>query len=259
MIDGARTVAVTARNLTVKYGGVVALDNVCLDIAEGDYLGIIGPNGGGKTTLLKSILGMIRPSAGEIRIYGKKPSDAGGIVGYVPQVASMNKTFPATVREVVAMAKLRPEIMFFHKYTPFELESADLAMEKAGIFDLKNKRVSELSGGQFQRMLIARAISHGPKVLLLDEPTANVDATSRTGIYDLLEKLNGSMTIVMVTHDMLAVSSQVRSLACLNVRLVYHGESEISEDMVKELYGCPIDLLAHGVPHRVLRQHKDGE
>jgi zinc transport system ATP-binding protein len=149
--------------------------------------------------------------------------------------------------------------MFFHKYTSVELESADLAMEKAGIFDLKNKRVSELSGGQFQRMLIARAISHGPKVLLLDEPTANVDATSRTGIYDLLEKLNGSMTIVMVTHDMLAVSSQVRSLACLNVRLVYHGESEISEDMVKELYGCPIDLLAHGVPHRVLRQHKDGE
>jgi zinc transport system ATP-binding protein len=259
MTGGQRTIAVSARNLTVRYGGVAAIDNVCIDIVEGDYLGIIGPNGGGKTTLLKAILGMVRPSEGEVRIYGKKPSEAGGIVGYVPQVASMNKTFPATVREVVAMAKLKPEISFFHKYSPEELNSADVAMENAGILDLGNKKVSELSGGQFQRMLIARAISHGPRVLLLDEPTANVDATSRTGIYELLEKLNGNMTIVMVTHDMLAVSSQVRSLACLNVRLVYHGESEISDETIHELYGCPIDLLAHGVPHRVLRQHKDGE
>ena len=128
-------------------------------------------------------------------------------------------------------------------------------LEKVGITDLANRQISELSGGEFQKMLIARALATNPKLLLLDEPTASVDAASRDQIYGLLAELNKNMTIILVTHDLLAVSSQVTRLACLNGQLVYHGEPELTEKVVNNLYGCPVDLIAHGVPHRVLRDH----
>jgi len=131
-------------------------------------------------------------------------------------------------------------------------------VERVGIGSLANRQIAKLSGGEFQKMLIARALAVNPRLLLLDEPTASVDAVSRDQIYGLLAELNQNMTIILVTHDLLAISSQVHRLACLNGRLVYHGEPELTGNIVNNLYGCPVDLIAHGVPHRVLKEHGEG-
>ena len=251
--------AVTVENLSVRYGETSALTDVSIKVEAGEYLGIIGPNGGGKTTLLKAILGLVTPTAGEISVYGKKPGKTGKLIGYVPQTAALDKGFPITVQEVVLTGCLESDFSFFHRYKTSDKEKADEMLEKVGIFKLKDRLISELSGGEFQRMLIARALAVEPKLLLLDEPTASVDAVSRAQIFSLLKELNKSISIILVTHDLLAISSHVKSLACINEHLVYHGDSEINDEIVKNLYGCPVDLIAHGVPHRVLKEHKEGE
>jgi len=241
--------------LNVKYGNYLALHNISLKIEDGEYVGIIGPNGSGKTTLLKAMLGLIKPTSGKIEILGQSPGDTGKLVGYVPQISSMNKHFPISVGEVVALGKLPSKIELFHHLSKNDYQIADEMLAKVGLYELKNRRISDLSGGQFQKVLIARALVVNPKILLLDEPTASVDSISRNQIFTLLETLNAKMTIVLVTHDMTAISTQVKTLACLNVDLVYHGEPELSANAIKDLYGCPVDLLAHGLPHRVLRDH----
>ncbi|SHI19886.1 metal ABC transporter ATP-binding protein [Sporanaerobacter acetigenes] len=251
--------AVCIENLTVKYGETLAIAGVSLNVEDGDYLGIIGPNGGGKTTLLKAIIGLVPPASGEIVIYGKKTGKTRRLLGYVPQVTALDKSFPITVHEVVLTGMLNPSFTLFHKYTQSDMEKGDELLERVGIYNLRGRMISELSGGEFQKMLIARALAVDPKLLLLDEPTASVDANSREQIFSLLNELNKSMTIILVTHDLLAVSSYVKTLACLNGKLVYHGEAELNEDVVNALYGCPIDLIAHGVPHRVLKKHKEDE
>lgn len=247
---------ISIENLTVKYGETPAITGVCLNVENGEYLGIIGPNGGGKTTLLKAILGLVEPSLGRIDICGRKPGKTGQLMGYVPQVTVLDKKFPITVNEVILTGRLNPIFKPFHRYSQSDRDKVDELLEKVGLLKLKRRMVSELSGGEFQKMLIARTLAVNPKILLLDEPTANVDAGSREQIYSLLNELNKSITIILVTHDLLAVSSYVKSLACLNGRLVYHGSSELNDEMVKTLYGCPIDLIAHGVPHRVLKEHE---
>jgi zinc transport system ATP-binding protein len=167
----------------------------------------------------------------------------------------MDKNTPISVREVVLTGRLRPGINPFFRFSKEDEEFSCSLIDKVGLSHLKNRRIRELSGGEYQRMLIARALATNPGLLLLDEPTASVDAAARVQIYELLEELNKSMTIILVTHDLLAISSHVHRLACLNRTLVYHGEPEFNEDVVNGLYGCPVDLIAHGVPHRVLREH----
>lgn len=248
-------IAVHIDNLTVYYGQTPAIAGVCLDVDEGEYLGIIGPNGGGKSTLLKTILGLIPPSSGTVQVYGNSPSGHKTVIGYVPQFAVMDKSFPITVREVVLTGRQKPGLSPFFRFSSSDKKAANELLERVGIADLADRQISELSGGEFQKMLIARALAARPKLLLLDEPTASVDAGSRVQIYDLLNELHKDMTIILVTHDLLAVSSQVCSLACMNGSLVYHGQPELTENVVKSLYGCPVDLIAHGVPHRVLKQH----
>ena len=250
--------AVSISGLTVKYGRTTALSGVSLEINECEYLGIIGPNGGGKTTLLKSILGLVLPAYGKIEVFGKKPGSTGELIGYVPQVTTLEKNFPVKVGEVVLTGRLNPGLRFFHRYSLNDKKMAKQIQEDVGIYNIRDRMVSELSGGQFQKMLIARALVSEPKLLLLDEPTANVDAASRDHIFSLLKEFNSNMTIILVTHDLLAVSSHVKSLACLNSSLVYHGGTEINEKIVNTLYGCPVDLIAHGVPHRVLKEHNEG-
>ena len=247
---------VCIRNLTVKYGENIAIKNVSFEIKEGEYLGVIGPNGGGKTTLLRSILGLTPVTAGEVYIYGEKPKKTDRLIGYVPQITAVDKLFPITVREVVLSGRLKSKISLFHKYCKEDLEKTEQALEAVGIVHLKNRMISDLSGGEFQKMLIARALAVEPKLMLLDEPTASVDAQSRDAIFSLLNRLNQKMTIVLVTHDLMAVSSHVKELACINGKLVYHGIAEINEEIVQNLYNCPVDLIAHGVPHRVLKEHK---
>lgn len=251
--------AIHIDNLSVYYGQTPALSNVCLDVVEGEYLGIIGPNGGGKSTLLKAILGLIPISSGTVQVYGKSMEKDETPIGYVPQFSSLDKRFPITLFEVVLTGRLKQGLSPFYRFTSADKQTANELIERVGISSLANRQISKLSGGEFQKMLIARALAVNPKLLLLDEPTASVDAGSREQIYELLAELNKSMTILLVTHDLLAISSQVHRLACLNGHLVYHGEPEITESIVNNLYGCPVDLIAHGVPHRVLKEHGEGE
>lgn len=252
--------ALEIKNLSVYYGQTPALNNINLEVKDCEYLGIIGPNGSGKSTLLKAMLGLIQPATGSVRIYGKPPGHTDVKIGYVPQFASMDKRFPITAFEAVLTGRLGRGLVPFHRYSKADRIAAADALERVGISELAGRRLSELSGGEFQRLLIARALAVGPKLLLLDEPTANVDAGSRENIYALLGSLSKSMTIILVTHDLFAVSSQVHSLACLSGRLVYHGEPRLDSGTVNALYGCPVDLIAHGVAHRVLGEHNhDGE
>ena len=247
--------AVKIENLSVYYGLTPAVTGICLDIDEGEYLGIIGPNGGGKSTLLKALLGLVPVSSGTVSIFGKPPEKNRAQIGYVPQVASVDKSFPISVLEVVMSGRLKRGLTPFFRFSDEDRAAAQGLLEQVGIEQLGGRQISQLSGGQFQKMLIARALAVSPRLLLLDEPTASVDASSRAQIFSLLSRLNQSMTIILVTHDLLAISSQVRRLACLSGQLVYHGEPEITDSVVNSLYGCPVDLIAHGVPHRVLKMH----
>lgn len=249
--------AVHIENLSVYYGQTSAIADVCLDVADREYLGVIGPNGGGKSTLLKAILGLVPVSSGAVRIYGESPMRNRSLVGYVPQFAAMDKLFPITVTEVVLTGCLKPGLSPLFRFSSKNKRDVFRLLEQVGIAGLANRRISDLSGGEFQKMLIARALARKPRLLLLDEPTASVDAVSRNQIYSLLAELNKNMTIILVTHDLLAISSQVHRLACLNRHLVYHGEPQLTEHVVNSLYGCPVDLIAHGVPHRVLKEHKE--
>lgn len=261
MIDDSmnegRSKAVTIQNLTVNYKETLALAGVSLNVEDGDYIGIIGPNGGGKTTLLKAIAGLVPYSSGKISVYGKKPGIVGRLISYVPQITTLDKKFPINVKEVVLTGMLGSKFIPFHKYSESNKKKADELLDRVGIYNLKDRMIFELSGGEFQKLLIARALAVSPKLLLLDEPTANVDANSRDQIFSLLNELNKTMTIMLVTHDLSAVSSHIKKIACLNGKLVYHGATELSEEVVNALYGCPVDLIAHGVPHRVLRAHRE--
>lgn len=250
--------AVRIEGLSVYYGQTPALEDVNLAVADGEYLGIIGPNGGGKSTLLKAILGLVPLTAGTVSIYDKNPKKSKSLVGYVPQFAMLDKKFPITVLEVVLTGRMKPGLTPFISFSMEDRKIAYRLLERVGVARLAGRQIAELSGGEFQKMLIARALAVNPRLMLLDEPTASVDPSSRQQIYDLLAELNQEMTIILVTHDLMAISAQVRSLACLNGRLVYHGEPELNENVANSLYGCPVDLIAHGVPHRVLKEHGDG-
>lgn len=246
-------------NLSIYYGQTPALTGVCLDVFEGEYLGIIGPNGGGKSTLLKAILGIVPVDSGVIEVCGHNPGENKTLVGYVPQFAALDRRFPISLEEVVLTGRLKQGLSPFFKFTQEDKDIVHEILEQVGILNLAKRQITELSGGQFQKMLIARALAVKPELLILDEPTASVDTSSREQIYNLLEELNKKMTIILVTHDLFAISSQIHKVACLNGRLIYHGEPQLTENIVNSLYGCPVDLIAHGVPHRVLKKHEEVE
>lgn len=254
MSDNPKNV-VKIEDLTVYYRQVCALSNVNLEVKEGEFLGIIGPNGGGKSTLLKAILGLVTPYSGKVKILGNPPSKALGAMGYVPQFTKFYRDFPMDVEETVLMGRLSGKTPIFHKYSKEDIDIAHSLMNELDLYPLRKRQIGQLSGGQLQRALIARALAVEPKILILDEPTASLDTESKSHIYSILEELNKDMTIIMVTHDMGAISSHVQTLACLNRQLYYHGHSELSDDIIHQLYGCPVDLIAHGVPHRVLKEH----
>ncbi len=246
--------AIHIENLNVSYDNTQALKDINLDVQQGEFLGIMGPNGGGKSTFLKAILGLIPKDSGKVTFFGKE--DTTKDIGYVPQFSLVDKKFPISVVEVVMTAMLKDGIHPFFKFNSKHKEKAIKCLEEVGIKHLYKRQISELSGGEFQRLLIARALAVDPKILLLDEPTASVDPKSKEAIYNLLEQLNNKITIVMITHDLEAISSKVKKIACLNETLVYHGSPQLTNDVVTKLYGCPVDLIAHGVPHRVLGAHE---
>ena len=250
--------ALDISNLNVFYGEDCALRDVNLQVEEREFLAIIGPNGGGKTTLLKSILGLVQPDSGEIRIFGRSGESARRSIGYVPQFSRFDRKFPISVEEVVLIGRLSGRSAWFSRFSRQDRQLVDSLLERLEIADLKHRQIGQLSGGQLQRVLIARALAGEPQMLVLDEPTASVDSASKTRIYDLLKELNQEMTILIVTHDLSAVSSNIDKIACLNQQLFYHGRTELEAGLVEKVYGCPVDLIAHGVPHRVLRGHEEG-
>lgn len=243
---------VEVKNVTVYYEDLCVLEDINLAVNKNEFLGIIGPNGGGKTTLIKTMMGLIKPDKGEIKI--RKDAK----LGYVPQFTLFDKTFPINVLDVILMGRLVSTMKIFHHYSNEDIKKARNTMSELGILNLENRQIGQLSGGQLQKVLICRALASEPDILFLDEPTANVDTSSRRDIYDLLKKINEKITLIMVTHDMSAISSFVGTVACLNKTLYYHGNNKHVAENVEEIYGCPIDLIAHGHPHRVFSEHKEG-
>jgi len=238
----------------VHYGEVPVLESINLSIKQQDFLGIIGPNGGGKTTLLKVLLGLVKPSRGTVWVLGGSPEQTRKFVGYVPQHTLFDPEFPIHVWEVVLMGRLG-RASRFRSYTAEDRRIATEVLRFVEMHDLREQPLTKLSGGQKQRVLIARALAAEPKLLLLDEPTANIDQQMQSNIYELLRELNEKIPIVLVSHDIGIVSKHVNKIACLNRRLFYHNSKEITEDMLAGVYPCDVDLIAHGIPHRVLKKH----
>ncbi len=250
--------AIEIKNLNIDYDNLKALKDINITIKDKEFIAILGPNGGGKSSLLKAILGLITPSSGEIKVYGKNPKDKKNSIGYVPQFSKFEKNFPVSVIDVVLMGRLKSGMNFFHKYSKQDIEFAKNIMNVLEIYELKNRQIGQLSGGQMQRVLIARALCTEPKLLLLDEPTASLDVQSKTSIYSLLKELNKNITILIVTHDTGFVFSYIDKIACLNQKLFYHGEPELNENIMDKVYGCPVDAISHGeMPHRVFKRHKE--
>jgi len=240
----------------VKYRDLTILEEINLSVQNLDFLGIIGPNGGGKTTLLKVILGLIKPTRGNVTVLGNPPEKSRRFIGYVPQITQFDREFPVTVLDVVLMGRLGRKGLL-GKYGEKDKKVAYKALESVEMLEFKDKQVGKLSGGELQRVLLARALASDPRILLLDEPTASIDEPTKTELYELLKNLNQKITIILVSHDIGVISSYVDKIACLNKRLFYHGSKEIKRETIEKTYQCPVDLIAHGVPHRVLRKHKE--
>ncbi len=247
---------VKLENVWATYEGLVVLESVDLRVRRNDFLGIIGPNGGGKTTLLKLILGLMSPNRGEVKVFDTTPEKARRFIGYVPQHSRFDFDFPVSVREVVLLGRYRHSGLL-RRYDGTDREITEVALKKMGMSDVGHRQIGKLSRGQQQRVLLARALVSEPQLLILDEPTASVDAPMQTGFYELLAELKEKMTIILVSHDISAVSVHVDKIACLNRKLFYHNSKEITAEELMKTYRCPVEMIAHGVPHRVLKKHED--
>ena len=241
---------IEVRDVWVTMRGHTVLEAVNLSIYPDDFFAIIGPNGGGKTTLLRVILGLLRPCRGEVRFRGGMSS-----LGYVPQFRTFDFDYPITMREMVISGRLGRISRLPRRYGSLERERADEALETMGISDLADRQIRDLSGGEQQRAIIARALVGEPNVLLLDEPTVYVDTPTTLQFYEILDQLRERMAIVLVTHDIGVIPDRITRVACLNRRLYTHDSAEITPDMLEAAYHCPVDLIAHGVPHRVFPDH----
>lgn len=239
-----------------SYNGHLVLKDVSFGIKKGEFLAILGPNGSGKTTLLKLLLGILKPDKGTIRVLGKEPRRAVDRIGYVPQDTTSNKDFPISVSDVVLMGRIGYAGRA-RRYSAEDRVMAQKALERVAMWEYRKRPIGKLSGGQRQRVFIARALAANPEILFMDEPTSSVDKEFQTELYEFLKELNETMTIVVVSHDLSVLSSYIKSVACLNQTLHYHDSAEITEEMVNMAYHCPVDLIAHGIPHRVLRKHED--
>ena len=244
--------AVEINNLSVKYNEQLVLNDINFSIEENDFVAIIGPNGGGKSTLLKVILGILTPNTGEVKVFGKEPKKARDLMGYLPQNLDFDRDFPINVFETVLTGRYHG---LFKNYTKKDREVVLHALKDVEMQDFKDRQISKLSGGQMQRVFIARAIVKEPKLLILDEPMASIDPEMQNSFYELMSRLKDKMAIVLVSHDVGAVSTHVDKIACLNQKLFYHGPVENSANGLEEIYNCPIELISHGIPHRMLREH----
>jgi len=247
---------VSIKGLWICRAEHAVLEDINLELQGGDFLGLIGPNGGGKSTLLKAMLGLIKPDRGSIALFGLPPAAARSRVGYVPQKTVFDQSFPVKALDVVLMGRYS-RTGLLHRYGSQDRQAALRALKAVGMDDRAEREIGALSGGEQQRVFVARSLVSDPKLLLMDEPTAGVDSAQQTDFYDLLCHLNRDLhiAIVLVSHDVTAISKYVNKIACLNQRLYYHDSKELSNEDIEKAYGCPVEMIAHGTPHRVLREH----
>ncbi len=255
-------------HLSLAYENDIILENINLQVDPLDFLAVIGPNGGGKTTLLKLLLGLIEPQQGSVEIMGMPPGRLGGRIGYLPQYTTVSNSFPISVRDAVLMGKVAPGLkgVFGLNFGKRSGDDVEKALERVGMLKHINRKISDLSGGQRQRVFVARAIVDEPSLLLLDEPAASVDQAGKSGLYCLLKELNAEMSIVMVSHDISVLGHGVKSVACVNRKVHLHDQPKLTHELLSEAYGetikgtCPIELVTHGeLPHRVLGFHPESD
>ena len=232
-------------NLTFFYDRDVILDNINLSVHTGDFLAIIGPNGGGKSTLLKLILGLEKAKKGSVKVFGQTPSKNLSLIGYVPQNTNVNTDFPIKVIEVVLMGHVGEKTPLFG-YGKDEVACAMGALAQVGMDEYAQAKIGSLSGGQRQRVMIARALCAHPKILILDEPTSSIDIKGQKEIYELLKLLNKNITIVVVSHDISVILEYANKAAHINKRLSYHDISDKKSTFHThgdEEHFCEIELL----------------
>ncbi len=243
------TAIISFQDVDFSYNSEPILKDVNLEIHPGEFVSVIGPNGGGKTSLLLLALGMLRPNRGTVQVFGRAPERERSRLSYVPQFTRFDPLFPVTVYDVVQMGRLGR--FWTGPYRKEDREAALTALEQVGLAELRRRSFAELSGGQRQRVLIARALATEPEVLLLDEPTANVDRLATDKLYELLVELNQRLTVVLVSHDLGIVSRFVSSVVCVNKTVFTHPVSELTGEMIRDLYGGEIALVRH--------DHRNGE
>jgi zinc transport system ATP-binding protein len=235
---------VSFQRVSFAYSGDPVVVDASFDIRAGEFVSVVGPNGGGKTTLLRLILGVIRPDAGSVQVLGGSPERARGRMGYVAQFSRFDPLFPVTVMDVVQMGRIGSFVA--GPYRRDDRLAAAEALEKVGLPDLRWRPFAALSGGQRQRVLIARALATHPQLMLLDEPTANVDRAATAKLYELLVELAHSLSILLVSHDIGFVSKFVSNVLCVNRTVVKHPIIELTGEMLSELYGSDMALVRHG-------------
>ncbi|GAB4223792.1 MAG: hypothetical protein Kow009_15620 [Spirochaetales bacterium] len=243
-----RDIVVQFEGVAFSYGSIPVLANVRFHIHRGEFIALVGPNGAGKSTVLKLLLGLERPDEGRIRVLGKDPEEARERIGYIPQYADHDPSFPITVREVVRMGRIRG----FRRFGPGDEEVVNRALAQVEVEDLAARPFSALSGGQRRRVLVARALAAEPELLVMDEPTTNMDAESEARLYDTLGNLKGDTTILIVTHDMEFVSSLTDRVLCVGKRtrdgrahaVVQHRTRQVGEGL-PELYGGAVAKVLH--------------
>jgi len=251
-------IIVKIENLIAGYQDKIVLNKVNLEILEDDFIAVIGPNGGGKTTFLKTMLGLIPSIGGHIQFYKNQQKVSNISIGYLPQYHTIDKRFPLRVFDVLHSGFMDNKLLF-KRVSKTEKQRVYEIAELNGITDLLKKPIGNLSGGQLQRVFLGRAIVNKPSLLILDEPSTYVDNKFEGELYEILKDLNSEMAILMVSHDLGTIFSHVKSIACINKDLYYHKGNELTEAIVAT-YNCPIDILTHGhVPHRVLPLHNHDE
>ncbi|HLN19953.1 MAG TPA: ABC transporter ATP-binding protein [Bacteroidales bacterium] len=243
------------KSVYVSYGAEPVLEDINIRVGENDFIGVIGPNGGGKTTFLKVILGLVKPFSGTLVFNEEVISHTR--IGYLPQISTGDINFPLSIKDVI-LSGLMIGKGIFSRMTPEDREKASRVIDELGLSGMEKAPLNELSGGQLQRVFLGRAIIGDPRLLLLDEPGNFVDTTFEKDFYEKLKELNRRMAILMVSHDVGTISAHIKSFACVNRTLHYHPSHEITDDDLLA-YGCPIQLVTHGdVPHTVLKRHNNG-
>ena len=236
------------------YGPVVVLEDVNFAIGPRESVCMVGPNGGGKTTLLRLLLGQLQPARGTVRVFGQSPESARLRIGYMPQYSQYDPQFPVTVQDVVLMGRLgrgglRGRLGWYGRA---DRRAASDALARVHLDDLARRPFTALSGGQRQRVLIARALCCEPELLLLDEPTANVDTLVEARLFDVLRELGSRMAVVIVSHDLGFVTNLVENVICVNRKAVVHPTTRITGDLIREMYGGDVRMVRHSdvVCHR---------